>query len=260
MRWRFWSLLLLLCTATNVATAQALFRDADLPRGFRALEMPQDLGGLPLAGALVQISRQRGFRYIGHLQDCGLSPEALRPIPGLGAHASVSRQRLRVEAGIGASLLRLFSLELKSDAARQLEIRFENVVDDMVIPLAVLSSARAQASVLRERCGELLAQPNVFWVNNALRADRVVVRLLDSAGAQLRGSADQLGNAVTGLQGNAAAAVSAEGEITNNRPVFIAFRDAPPAELLTGRLGLFSTAIDRGPPQLTYGDEVFVAP
>lgn len=253
-------LALLLSVAALPAWAQGLLERVPLPRGYLALDMPRDFGGASLAGALVQLSSKRGFRYLGHLRDCGLPEASLRPIPGIAGLAATSRHAFRLEAGAGATLLRLFSLELKGEAGRQLEVTLGEATDEMLVPIGVVGAARANERILRERCGEVLALQNVFWVNSALRVQEIRIRLLNAAGGRVAGSAEEIGAQVAGLKAQADVSVSTEGEIVLRRPVYIAFRDAPPAELLTGRIQLHSVTANSTPPPVTFGDEVYVAP
>ena len=241
------------------ASAQSLLERVEFPRGYRSLDMPRDFGGLPLAGALVQITRGRGFRYIGHLRDCGLPANVLTPIPAPVGLASVSRTAIRAEGGMMGSLLRIISLELRSDAAKAVEVVLEGASDEMIVPLAVVGAARSNDAVLRERCGHVLGLNNVYWVNNALSVTGLRISLLNAAGGKMVASAAQLGSYVSGFEGRADVSVSAEGEIVVKRRMFVAFRDAPPAELLTGKIQLQSVQPSGG-PIVVFGDEVYAQP
>ncbi len=239
------------------ARAAGLLEGIDLPRGYQPLDMPRDFAGASLVGALVQISPRRGFRYLGHLRDCGLPEQVLRPLSGLAGLATLSRRTLKVNAGIGATFLQAFGLELKGDSTSQIEITLGAAIDEMLVPIAVVGAARAHDAALKQNCGDVLRAANVFWINNAIRVDSLTVRLLDARGASVAATAEQLGAAIGNLNAQASVAATADGLLEIRRPVYIAFRDAPPAELLTGRIQLHSNQPQGKEPVVVFGDEVF---
>lgn len=238
------------------AAAQSL-PELPMPRGFRALEMPADFGGRALAGSLVQISPQRGFRYLGHLSDCGLPNQALAVLPSLGPDAQVSNRKLNVDISIGAKILQFFSVDVDADKVSRMQVTLGPVVDEMVIPIAVVSAARANSTVLRQRCGDFLKERNVFWVNNALKAEGLTIQLLDEAGAAISASAAELKGVASDVSASTAVRIGTGGVLVVDKPVYIAFRDAPPFELLTGDVSLFSVDENVESPMLVYGDEIF---
>jgi len=242
------------------ARAAGLLDGIDLPRGYQPLDMPRDFAGASLAGALVQLSPRRGFRYLGHLRDCGLPEQVLRPLPGLLGMASLSRRTLKVNASIGATFLQAFGLELKGDSTSQIEITLGAAIDEMLVPMAVAGAARAHDAALQQKCGDVLRLANVFWINNAIRVDSLKVRLLDARGASVAANAEQLGAAIGNLKAQASVAATADGLLEIRRPVYIAFRDAPPAELLTGRIQLYSLQPPGQDSMMVFGDEVFNQP
>mgnify|MGYP006278332753 CR=1 FL=1 len=240
----------------SAADAQDLSA-VEMPRGYKALDLPKDFGGMALAGALVQLSDKRGFRYLGHLTDCGLPEKALQVVPALGPDAQISQRRVNVDLGVGAKLLRLFSLEMNTDRVAQVEVILGPVVDEMVVPIRVLSAALAHGETLNERCGAFIAQDNVFWVNNALKAESLTIRLLDETGAGITASATELRGVVSGIGASADVEVGSGGALLIRKPLYIAFRDAPPVELLTGNIELFSEDDVEKPVGVTFGDEVY---
>lgn len=249
------------CLVSGSATlAQSMLEQLPLPRGYQPLDYPRDFGDASLAGSLVQLSRGKGFRPLGHLRDCGLPDSATKPLSGLLGLTSVSRKTLRMEGSVTASFLRLFGLELKGDADRQAEISLQSATEEYIVPLAVVSAARANDAVLRQRCGNLLKLSNVYWINSAIKVDRIRLRLLNSAGGRLGGSAQELGAYVSGLDAKAGVSVSSDGEIDIRKPVYIAFRDAPPAELLTGEIQLQSVGASAPFSAVEYGDEIYAQP
>lgn len=182
-----------------IATAQPMLQHLEIPRGYQPLDYPRDFGGASLAGQLVQLSRGKGFRHLGHLRDCGLPESALKPTSGLVGLAALSRKSARLEASITATFLSLFGLEFKGDAARQVEITLDGAIEEYLSPLAVVGAARAYDELLQERCGNLLRLANVYWINSAIKVEKLSLRLLNSAGGQLAGSAQELGAYVSGL-------------------------------------------------------------
>lgn len=252
------ALLMLTVASAGPAQAQDLLSQLQLPSGYVSLDVPRDFGGKPLAGALVQLTRGRGFRYLGHLSDCGLPSQVLTPIPGLMGLPVSARRGFKVDAGLGAAFLRLFKIELSADSAKQVEIQFGAGSDEMLVPLAVVGSAKANSAALLQNCGEVLRLANVYWVNSAVKVDQIRVTLLSENGAKLAGSADQLAGTLTGLNGRTDVSLSANSEIVISKPVYIGFRDAPPAELLTGRIQLQSLAPEQpDKPAITFGDTVY---
>lgn len=247
---------LAVATLSTPGQAQDL-TDIQMPRGYRALELPGDYGGRPLAGSLVQISPDRGFRFLGHLSDCGLPSRPLEVLRSLGADTQVSQRELELDISIGARLLELFSIRADADRIAKIRVTLGAVVDEMVIPIAVVSAARANADVLRERCGSFLREPNVYWVNNALKTDRLLIEFLDDSGASISASAANVRGVAQDVSAEAAVRFVSGSVIIVDKPVYIAFRDAPPLELLTGDLSLFSTDDSEKATSFTYGDEVY---
>ncbi|MFK8251621.1 hypothetical protein [Ancylobacter terrae] len=249
-----------LVTTIQLAGAQPILEQLSVPRGYVALDYPRDFGGNPLVGMLVQISRSKGFRPLGHLSDCGLPASALKPLPGVIGLLGLSRQKARVSGSAAATFLGLLGLELKGEANRQIEITIEGATEEALVPIAVVGAARSNAALLKERCGDILKLPNVFWINSAIRVDRLRLRLLDASGAALAASAQQLGPYVSGVEGKVDISLAADGDLDIRRTVYVAFRDAPPSELLLGAIQLHSTEFAQPDKDVEFGDEIYTKP
>jgi hypothetical protein len=227
---------------------------AHLPLGFEPFEWPQDFGGLPLVGALVQISPTQGFRYLIPLEECGLDKEILMPIPGVIAIPSVALNE-NADVNLAANISRIINFGSSARAAQKIAINLGPTTDEMILAGRVVLNAAKHPEILAERCGQFLGLENVFWVSNALKSRSFKLTFYEEKGGKLEVSSEKLPQFVSKAKADVGISATGDGGVEITSPVYVGFRYAPPAELLTGKIQPF--AVDETRTSIAFGEEIF---
>lgn len=227
-----------------------------MPQGYKAFEFPREFNSLPLAGALVAISPNQGFRYLGHLvEDCGLDREKLRPVPGLVALPSFKLTE-NADVNLLAVLGKLISVDVASNNIKSVQVdlgptRYENLV-----PIKVVRNAQERKSVLLKLCGDVLKSDNVFWISDTLKTESFKLTFKNEAGLKIGVSAQNLPKFVTKVGAGVDIKVGVDGSVEITSPVYVGFRAAYPSELLTGTIETFAVT-RRKPKIMILGDDIY---
>ena len=228
-----------------------------LPTGYQPFEWPRDFGGLPLVGALVQISPTQGLRYLITLEECGLDKEVLRPIPGTIALPSFALNS-SANASLGVGLVKAINLEASAKRAASLMVDVGLTTDEMILPGRVLENAKKNRDTLITRCGNFLNGPGTYWISNALKSQSFTLVFRDEKGGKITVTANQLPQFVSKASVDVDISVTADGSVAVKTPVYVGFRGAAPSELLTGEpRWAFSKTSEVPLDHLISGDEIF---
>lgn len=225
-----------------------------LPTGYQPFEWPRDFGGLPLAGALVQISPTQGFRYLITLQECGLDKEVLTPIHGVMAIPSFTLDE-SADANLAFGLIKVVNLEASAKAAKKIKVEVGLTTDEMLIPGRIVQNAIKHNEKLIKQCGNFLKLKGVFWISDALKSRSFKLTFHDEKGGKIAVKAEQLPYFVSKASAGVDISATADGEVEVRTPVYVGFRYAAPAELLTGEIQTFTKG-ETGKP-IVFGDELF---
>ena len=229
------------------------------PVGYQGFDFPQEFGGRSLPGALVQISPNKGFRYLGHLvEDCGIDASAARPTPGIIAIPSFSYSRDQ-KVSFVAKLAAYLSFNAEATSNHTADIILGPTRDYSLTPLRLIRAAQENLSTLEKLCGPILKAKNVFWISDALMTDSLTFKFKRSDGVAVNLSVEGLEAVVTGGSLSAKISLTHDGGVEVRAPLYVAFRAAYPSELLRGTLTPFSINGQRQ-PKPTFGDEIYASP
>jgi hypothetical protein len=248
-----------------VASAVFLYRRIDkpkealgflLPAGYQPFDWPRDYGRLPLPGSLVQITVDKGFRYLLPLKDCGIDPIALIPEPGYIALPSIKFDSRR-SAEVLSALQKVLNLGASGATARTIEIELGAVSDEMIVPAAVIANALEKAETVKQKCGKYLEAKNVYWINNALKSEYFHLTFRNTEEEAIKVSADNLSSYIGSVTADVHVKALTDGRVRVGIPLYIGFRDAASSELLTGEVHRYSLPEEQQPQLMEIGDDVY---
>ena len=203
------------------ACSQVATERPDSPGGYRDLEVPTRWGDYPLAGALARMEGRAGLDWVDHLTNCGLSGEWIEEMRA----AWWSEREYTISSVLEAQLRMPFGgfgrLEQRAETMR---IRYGSIGGETTAE----NGLRREVAALREQVLELcplIDDPDIYWIQEAIFADEVTITLETAAGDTLTA---EILEGMVGIPAHWT--VSDAGVMRSDERVYVAFRNATPAE------------------------------
>jgi hypothetical protein len=176
-------------------------------------------------GAIIQVSRESGVRFLSHLRTCRYPDRLLAPIPGnlpaleFRKYKKFSAQLLAGVQGleVGPEGGSVASVGLKIDSMTAESFDF--------LALAVWEDEDDNDLKVAEACRKLLNEKDKFVIAEAARVGRATYTLYDSANARIGLTAENVGGFLR-LASDVNAQTLSDGRLSITQPVTVAVRRA----------------------------------
>jgi hypothetical protein len=194
------------------------------------LPNPRDFGpDRPLAGSLVEIRDRGRFNYIAPLTKCGLDSSVVWPIPTTMAFATIDTVDVE-SANRNEFSAWILNLTAVSRIASKVVVEYGAPGGEMVDFFNVRQAARNKLDEVLSRCGEYLDDPNIFWINEALKVTWFKLTFLNEVGDTVAADVE-VGKMVRGDMERSARAARG-GVVEIQAPVYVAFKQSSSTRLL----------------------------
>lgn len=194
--------------------------------GYQDLEVPSRWGDYPLAGALARLGGQAGLDWVDHLTNCGLSDEWIEEMRAAWWSEREYTVSSMLEARLDIPFASIGRLERRAETIR---VRYGRIGGETTAENGLRREIARVRETILDAC-PLLADPEIYWIEEAIYADEVTITLETAAG-------DTLGaDVLRGMLGSPANwTVTDQGVMRSDERVYVAFRNATPAEALLSR-------------------------
>jgi hypothetical protein len=211
---------------------QELGQEISLPRGYARLDAPLTFGDRPFVGAVVTITQKDGLRYQTSLSTCGIDQEVLVPSTGPVVISSFTLND-SMSANATVQFAKLVTLAPQAKMAKRVSVDVGPSTVETLAMWDVISNARKNKDKVDTSCKELLNQPNVYWITDAIKTKSFKLTFYDDKNAQIKVTVDNLPNFISSVAANAQGSATLDGKAEIDLPVYVAFRDAPPIQFLS---------------------------
>jgi hypothetical protein len=194
-----------------------LFKKAD---GWVALPLP-DSRYAP--GAIIQVQKKTGVRYIDHMRECNYPEEVLAPV--IGTTPQIEFTKSRQFGGELVAAIEGVELGPQGGKISRVGLRIESLTVES-LPLIRISDWELEgdnALKISDTCRRIFAQEDKYLVNEAARVNKATYTLYDASGAKIGLTGANLGEFLK-IEASLSANTTSDGRLIIDQPVTVAVR------------------------------------